>query len=172
MSELNVKPASCCRLVLPVDTPRDTCERCGDVSPLPALSGILHKSFARQGVKNALGQPFGSVGLFLEISDGHRCTLRAQVEANAFVASVILASLTVCEISHCPDAASGRGDLAPDDTLPVLAGIRGIRPPAESKRTTSLNLYTFGQYLSLSFNGRGHTDGCNCKDTCPKSSQF
>jgi hypothetical protein len=30
--------------------------------------------------------------------------LRAQVEANAFVASVLLASLTVCEISHCPDA--------------------------------------------------------------------
>ena len=100
------------------------CERSGDVSPRPAFSGILHQNLTRCRIEDALGQPFGSVGLFLEISDGHRCTSRAQVETNAFVSSILLASLTVREISHYAEAAIWR--LRRDTVRPVKAESNAI----------------------------------------------
>jgi hypothetical protein len=38
--------------------------------------------------------------LFLKILRGHRCTSSTQVEANAFVPSIFLSGLRLCERGH------------------------------------------------------------------------
>jgi len=67
---------------------------------LPALAGIAHQGCTRGPIEYGFGQSFGPGGLFLKILRGHRCTSWAQVQANAFVPSIFLPDLTLCEAAH------------------------------------------------------------------------
>jgi hypothetical protein len=78
----------------------------GAQSALPALAGIAHQGCARGLVEYASGQSFGPGGLLLKILRGHRCTSSVQVEANAFVPSVLLSGLRLCEGGHSRQALS------------------------------------------------------------------